>query len=249
MTALLDTPRSPATHPAPPARAPRAPRRRLRVAALVAAGTAVLGLGAAQAFLPGIAERRVAAELGASGHVAGVHISAFPAVKLLWGSADEVSVRMTRYAVSSDGGSGESSGMGGMRGIDRLDVAIDALDVGPVTLHDVHLAKNGAAVRAEGMVPKASVRAALPGGVSLEPSAGPDGRLLLNGAAGLLGADLDASAAVVADDGRIVVRPESTFLSAVAAVTVFEDPAIAVTEVRARDEAGGLAVEARASIG
>ena len=251
MTALLEDPPSAATRPAPPARAPRVPRgRRLRVAALVAGGTAVLALGVAQAFLPGIAERRVAAQLGASGEVASVRISAFPAVKLLWGSADDVSVRMTRYAPSlhSDGGAGESSGLGGMPRIGRLDVAIDVLDVGPVALRDVRLTKDGAAVRAGGTISKESVRAALPDGLSLEPSAGPGGRLVLNGAAGMLGFDVDASAAVVADDGRIVIRPESTFLADVAAVTVFEDPAIAVTDVRAHDEAGALAVEARASL-
>jgi hypothetical protein len=60
--------------------------------------------------------------------------------------------------------------------------------------------------------------------------------------------DVDASAAVVADEGRIVIRPEDTFLSSIAAMTVFEDPAIAVTDVRAHDEADALAVEARASL-
>jgi hypothetical protein len=135
-----------------------------------------------------------------------------------------------------------------MRGIARLDVAIDVLEVGPVTLRDVRLAKDGATVRAAGRISKASVRAALPDGLSLEPSAGPGGRLVLNGAAGMLGVDVDASAAVVADEGRIVIRPEDTFLSSIAAMTVFEDPAIAVTDVRAHDEADALAVEARASL-
>lgn len=257
MTALLEDPSPAATHSAatrhaPPARAPRVPRgRRLRVAAVVVGGMAVLALGAAQAFLPGLAEQRVAAQLGASGEVASVRISAFPAVKLLWGSADEVSVRMTRYAALSDGGSGdsgESSGIGEMRGVKRLDVAIDVLEVGPVTLRDARLAKDGATVRAAGTISKASVRAALPDGLSLEPSAGPGGRLVLNGAAGMFGVDVDASAAVVAEDGRIVIRPDDSFLSSLAAVTVFEDPAIAVTDVRAHDEADALAVEARASL-
>jgi hypothetical protein len=250
MTALLEDLRPATTIPATPAPVSRARRpRRWRLAALVAAVTAVAAAGAAQALLPTIAEQRVAAALGESGEVSSVRVSAFPAVKLLWGSADSVSVRMASYdAPIGGGGGGESGGLAEMRGIDRLDVAIDTLGVGPVTLRDVRLAKDGAAIRARAAVSTAAVREALPAGLSLEPTAGPGGRLELDGAARAFGFDADASAVIVADEGRIVIRPDDPVLASLAAVTVFEDPAVAVTDVRAQQVAGRLAVEARATL-
>src|SRR5436309_934004 len=47
-----------------------------------------------QLALPGIAENRIRDRLAHDGRVESVRVSAFPAIKLLWGKADRVTVRM-----------------------------------------------------------------------------------------------------------------------------------------------------------
>jgi len=53
---------------------------------LLLAGGAVLLLGLAQLFLPRIAAGRITSRLGRYGRVESVSVSAWPAVKLLWGA-------------------------------------------------------------------------------------------------------------------------------------------------------------------
>src|SRR2546421_9968047 len=65
--------------------------RRIAAAAVL---VVLAGLVAAQLLLPGIAENRLRDRLARDGHVDSVHVSAFPAVKLLWGHADRVTVHM-----------------------------------------------------------------------------------------------------------------------------------------------------------
>src|SRR5256885_14921748 len=79
--------------------------RRLIAAAIVLAVLVLLSV-VAQLVLPGIAENRIRDRLAHDGRVESVHVSAFPAVKLLWGRADRVTVRMAnvRAAVGRLGG-------------------------------------------------------------------------------------------------------------------------------------------------
>src|SRR3989440_12142982 len=67
--------------------------RRIIAAAIVLAVLVVLAV-VAHIVLPGIAENRIRDRLAHDGHVESVKGSAFPAVKLLWGKADRVTVRM-----------------------------------------------------------------------------------------------------------------------------------------------------------
>ena len=74
-------------------------RRAGRIAAWLA-GAIVLVLVLAQLFLPGIAASRVRARVGKYGTVQSVSVKAWPAVKLLWGSADSVTVRAGSLSMS-----------------------------------------------------------------------------------------------------------------------------------------------------
>ena len=69
--------------------------------ALAVAGGLILLFVAAQLALPPIAEHRLRDRLERSGTVERVEISAFPAVKLLWHRADDVTVRMGRLRTGS----------------------------------------------------------------------------------------------------------------------------------------------------
>src|ERR1700744_5724163 len=71
-----------------------------RLGALAVAGLVVAVLVVAQLVLPGVAAHRLRDQLARSGRVLEVHISAFPAIKLLWHHADSVVVRMANYRAS-----------------------------------------------------------------------------------------------------------------------------------------------------
>ena len=73
--------------------------RRLRIALLAAAGVLLL-LGLAQLLLPRIASSTISSRVGRYGKVESVSVSAWPAVELLWGSADSVRVKARRLSLS-----------------------------------------------------------------------------------------------------------------------------------------------------
>ena len=60
----------------------------------------MLALALAQVFLPRIAASRISSRLRRYGTVQSVSVKAWPAVELLWGSADSVRVRARSLTVS-----------------------------------------------------------------------------------------------------------------------------------------------------
>src|SRR2546423_13547039 len=110
------------------------------IAAGVALAALVLLAVVAQVVLPGLAENRVRDRLAHDGRVESVQVSAFPAVKLLWGKADRVTVRMAsvRTGVGRLG-----SLIGRTADADRLDGSTRELDVLTLRLRDARLHKRG----------------------------------------------------------------------------------------------------------
>ena len=83
----------------------------------------------AQLLLPRIAASRISSRVGRYGHVQHVDVSAWPAVKLLWGDADSVTVRAGRLALSP----AEAAAL--LRegsGVSKLDVSAERVRVGPL---------------------------------------------------------------------------------------------------------------------
>ncbi len=74
-------------------------RSKARIAAFLA-GAALLVLALAQLLLPRIAAERISSRVGRYGSVESVSVSAWPAVKLLWGSVDSVRVRARHLSLS-----------------------------------------------------------------------------------------------------------------------------------------------------
>src|SRR5213595_148133 len=106
--------------------------RRIIAAAVVLAVLVLLAV-AAQLLLPGIAENRVRDRLAHDGRVESVHVSAFPAVKLLWGKADRVTVRMASVRMGT-GRLGHLLASTGDAG--RVDATARELDVLSLRLRD-----------------------------------------------------------------------------------------------------------------
>jgi hypothetical protein len=193
--------------------------------ALVGAGLVVVVLVAAQLILPRVAEHVARTRAARYGTVLGVHVSAFPAVELLWEHAQSASLRYGSASMSQQQAVDQ---LWQARGIDRLDVTAVSLQVGTVGLQDVVMHKRGAAVEVVGTVGEESVRKALPAGMELQGVAVEGGNLEVHAAAEVFGARISVAARVVLAEGAIVVEPQGLPLGGLARVSVFSDPRLRV---------------------
>ena len=201
-------------------------------------------LAVAQLVLPGVAADQVRSRLQRDGVVEAVQVSAFPAVKLLWGDADTVRVRMASMrATNRRAGDLLSSASG----VSNLDVAIGRLVDGPLVLHDVVLRKRGSGLQGQAGVLAADLRAALPAGFDVKPVASGGGRLLLQAQVGAFGLSATVDALLSAQNGALVVAPEVP-LGALATLTVFSDPRVSVEGVGAASAPGGYTFTAQARL-
>ena len=215
-------------------------RRVTRVAlAVVAAlvGLILVLLVVAQLVLPSVAANRLRDELSAHGHVTSVSVHAFPAVRLLWHSADSVTITMSELH-SDVRQSGDLLARAHETG--KLDVRIAAATVGPLAAHDVRVTAHDGRVDARASVSEAELRAALPPGLDVQPVASGGGQLLLRGSASLFGVGISAEALLSAQAGNLVIQPVGLPLASLARLTVFADPRLAVDGVGANAYPGGF---------
>jgi hypothetical protein len=229
-------------------------------------------LVAAQLTLPEIAADRLRERLSAHGQVLSVNVSAFPAVELLWGQADSVSIAMRSYGRSV--GSGDNSAARPVRArpskpgptaqqrladllvststTDSLTARVGQLRTGRVTLTDVSFVKHGSQLRASGLLTEAAFRAAQPADFSLQPLTSSAGELLFRARVHVLGQSLSLTARLIARHGALVVEPDVVgFFPGFAALTVFRDPRVTVQTVHAEQVGGGweLSATGRLNVG
>jgi hypothetical protein len=215
-----------------------------RLTALGVVAVAVLVLGVGQLVLPGIAEQRLRDRLERSGQVLSVHVSAFPAIELLWHQADSVSIRLGRYRSNP----GHLSSLLSQAGnVGSLTASASELDTGLLTLRDATLKKHGSELVGTAGVTEADLRTALPVLRSVTPVASGDGRLTVQGTATLFGVTASIDAMVAARDGALVVTPDVPF-GALATITVFSNPKIEVQSISAARTPTGFAVRATARL-
>jgi LmeA-like phospholipid-binding len=211
--------------------------RRIAAAAVL---VVLAGLVAAQLLLPGIAENRLRDRLARDGHVDSVDVSAFPAIKLLWGHADRVTVRMANVRTGT-GRLGHLLASTGDAG--RVDATARELDVLSLRLRDAKLSKRDGRLEGEATVTDADLRAALPAGFDVRPVASGNGQLVLRGSVTLFGATVTANAVLLAQDGKLKIAPDVPF-GGFAALTVFSDPHVRVEGVGAQATPNGFLVTA-----
>jgi hypothetical protein len=215
-----------------------------RVAAGVA-GIVLVLLVAAQLILPRIAEHVARERAGRYGTVLGVHVSAFPAVQLLWEHAQSASLRYGSASMSQQQAVDQ---LVQARGIDRLDVTAASLQVGMVRLEDVVMHKRGDAVAVVGTVGEGSLRASLPAGMELQGATVAGGSLEVRAGAEVFGARVSVQTRVMVAEGAIVVEPQGLPLGGLARVTVFSDPRLNVEGLTFAPVAGGREATWRASL-
>lgn len=205
------------------------PVRRARLIAAWSAGLVALVLVLGQLLLPRIAAGRISDRLGAHGKVQSVSVSAWPAVKLLWGSADSVTVRASQLALSP----GKASALlWEGRGADQITMTVGRARVGPLQLSGVRFNKRGNALTAEARASAADVKAALPPGFSVSLLSSGGGYVRVRTTGGLFGVAASVDAVAGPIEGKLVARPEGLLLSAFQ-LTLFSDPHVRVQGVGA----------------
>jgi hypothetical protein len=200
-------------------------------------GALVVALGLAQIFLPKLAASRISSRLGKYGDVQSLHVSAFPAIELLWGDADSVTVHARTLRVSP---AQTGKLLHEASGLQKLDVTADATREGPLPLHDMSLSKRGRKLHAQASVDEADIKAALPQGFSVQLLGSSDGEVEVRTSGGLFGVGASVDAVAQASEGKLVVRPRGFLLEALK-LTLFSDPRVYVEGVGASQAGEGAA--------
>ncbi|MFI4990853.1 MAG: LmeA family phospholipid-binding protein [Solirubrobacterales bacterium] len=192
-------------------------------------GVVVVLLGLAQLFLPKIAAGRISSRIGKYGSVDSVHVSAWPAVELLWRHADSVTVHATRLRVSP---AQTGKLLEEASGADRVEAHVDSVREGPLALSDVSFHKRGSRMSAQAHVSTADVAAALPPGFGVQLLGSGAGKVEVRASGGLFGVDASVDAVAEASGGKLVVHPRGLLLEGFR-LTLFSDPDVYVMGVSA----------------
>jgi hypothetical protein len=199
-----------------------------RIAAGLAGAIALL-LVLAQLFLPGIAASRISSRVGRYGTVESVSVSAWPAIKLLWGHADSVTVRAGRLTITPKQ---TAKLLWEARGAAALRASAPVVQEGRLRLRDASLRKQSNVITAEAQMTQADVRAALPPGMSLRLLASGGGSVKVKAGGGLFGLSASVEAVAGPSEGKLIARPLG-FLLGGARLMLFADPHVQVEGVGA----------------
>jgi hypothetical protein len=205
----------------------------------LALGVAAL-LVASQLLLPRLAESRLRGELEPVGDVASVHVSAWPALKLLFERADSVDVHLSTGTV---GGGDLADRLAATSRTHALDAQVDRLLLGPLALRDVRLVKDGDDLTGSASLTEADLAAALPVDLGLRPVSSSGGALVMEAEVG----PVTVRARLSASDGALLIAPDG-LLGGFASVRVFDDPRVRVLSVGAQSRTDGFTVTARARL-
>jgi len=195
--------------------------------ALWAAAAVVVALALAQLILPRIAASVISSRVGRYGKVESVSVSAWPAVKLLWGSVDSVRVRAQSLTIEP---AQAAKLLWEARGTTRVDATVGRVRVGSLALSHARLYKRGAALSASALASYTDVRAALPSGFSVRLLRSEDGEVEVQASGGLFGVGSSVDAVAQASEGRLVAHPLGLLLGGLR-LTLFSDPHVYVEGV------------------
>jgi hypothetical protein len=201
--------------------------------ALSLLGVVVLVLVLAQVFLPGIVASRIRTRVGRYGKVERVSVTAWPAVKLLWGDADSVKVRARSLQASQ---AQAAALLWEARGVSEMELSAPSARVGQLTFGEVSFSKRGTTVTMQARMTDADVRAILPEGFDAQLVKSEGGEVEVSASGGVLGINATVNAVASASEGNLVVRPRG-FLVEALQLTVFSAPHVYVRSVSASVEA------------
>lgn len=209
-------------------------RRRGRRLALTVGGAVVVVLAASQVLFPRIAADRVRSKLERYGLVGSVSVTAWPAIDLLWGKADSVTIHASTLTLSP---AQVTSLIVQARSFHDLNVSvahvtlhIPGLPVG-VEVANAHVTKRGSAVTASSTVTQSQLDHALPGGVGVTPlHSGPEG-VTVRASGALFGISASLDVLVRPFEGNVIAEPEGVPFASLASLTLYSDPHLKVREI------------------
>lgn len=191
-------------------------------------GGALLAVAAVvtQLWLPSIAADNLKTSLSRNGQRVRVHVSAFPALELLFGQADSVDVTIGKLVSR---GHHVGSLLGRAANVGTLTAHVAELDTHGLVLTNVALVKRDNSLRGTASVTRSAVQTALPLHLTVTPDQPATNGLLVRGQVTILGHHVAVTADLHADNGKIVLSPHLSGIGAVIGsvhVTVFSDPAV-----------------------
>jgi LmeA-like phospholipid-binding len=211
----------------------------------------VILLVGSQLLLPGVAEQRVRERVGRYGSVRSVHVSALPAIEMLWGKVDSMDVNTGRLRIALDQ---MTNMVWSARHVDELNLSSTGVDLtgGSLTssgllLRNVSFHKHGASLSGAGTLSESDLRAALPEGFAVQPVASGNGEIQVKASVPIFGVESSIEGIVSAQAGKLVVQPTDIPFANLATLTLFSDPRISVQGVSATQRSGGydLQIDAR----
>jgi hypothetical protein len=205
------------------------PSTRIIRVALAVVGGALLLLVLAQVFLPRIAASRISSRLRKYGSVQSVSVTAWPAVKLLWGSVDKVTVKASSLKVSP---TQTAKLLWEARDVSEMQLTASSAQEGPLRLSDISFRKRGTALSAQALTTEAAVKAALPEGIGVQLIGSERGTVRVRASGGLFGVGASVDAVAGASEGKLVVHPLGLLVEGLQ-VTLFADPHVYVRGVSA----------------
>src|SRR5436305_7098231 len=196
---------------------------------LTVAGAVLLLLGLAQLILPRIAASRISSRVGRHGGVRSVSVSAWPAVKLLWGSADSVTVVARDLSLTP---AQAAALVWEARDASSVDATARSVRIGPLLLRRATLRKRSRSLQAEGFVTEGDVKSALPPGWDLKLLSSRGGQVTVRASGGLFGVGASVDAVALGREGKLVAHPVGLLLERLQ-LTLFSDPHVYVDRVAA----------------
>jgi hypothetical protein len=203
--------------------------RRLALS-LTAAAFVLLVL--AQLALPRIAASTISSRISRYGSVVSVRVSAWPAITLLWGSADSVQVRARSLALEP---AQAAKLLWESHGIARMDVSAEHVKVGALALSAATLTKRAGHLSAVAHASEADIGAALPEGFVVRLLRSQAGQVEVQASGGLFGVGAAVDAVAQARGGRLVAHPVGLLLEGLQ-LTLFSDRHVYVEGVGASQE-------------
>jgi hypothetical protein len=208
----------------------------------------VVGLVVAQLVLPGVARNTLRSDLAHYGRVQHVNVESLPAVKLLWHRADHVDVTMVSYRSEPGGHDSLSDFLSDTRSTGKLNVRVGTLEAQLVTLFNVQLHKDGDALVGQADLTQRNLSAALPTFVGLRPISASENGIVVSASGTVLGETARVRLRVLADRGKVVVRPDGIPFGSLASIRVFNDPRVYVESLGARLSGDRYVLVARAHL-
>jgi hypothetical protein len=199
------------------------------------AGALLLALVLAQLLLPRIAASEISSRVARYGGVESVSVSAWPAVKLLWGRADSVRVKARSLALEP---AQAAKLLWESRDLGSVDISAERVKVGSLQLSAATLHKRGARLSAAASAGQAAVSASLPEGFGLRLLRSQGGQVEVQASGGFFGVPSGVDALALASGGRLVAHPLG-FLIEGLQVILFSDPHVYAEGVSAAQAADG----------